>query len=399
MTAKGPSRSGAPRTSRSQLDLFVESARVATPEIAADAGVDAGIDPTVLGGYLDAALDAAGAGRRLTQGELAACRQLGELAAEAGMGLSALLDLYLSATWRLWGVLGTHAAAAPRATIVSVAGGLFRAADDAAAALTHGYAAAQRLTVRREEALRREFVDDLLGGNAERRLLQERAARFGFNLAGTHIVAVARTDRMLVDAGPIHTRVETHVLITFGGRDVVVATKEGALVCVLPTPSGADSAADLARTLEESGEGPWRLGVGRPYAGPGGVVRSYDEAREAMELARRLGVPGPVVDYESLLPYRLLTLDPVTAAEVARAVLGPLGRARGGETPLVETLEAYFAEGGNVSATARRLHLSPRAVVYRLERIGQLTSYQPQDPDDRFVLELAVRARRLLDPP
>ena len=398
MTAKGASRSGGPGGARSQLGVLVESVRADTARIAAQAGVDASVDPMVLGGYLDTALAAIAAERRLTQAELAACQQTGEVAAEEGIALSALLDLYLSATWRLWAELGTHAAAAPRAVIVAVAAGLFRAADDAAEALTHGYAAAQRLTVRREEALRREFVDDLLGGSANRQLLQERAARFGFNLAGTHLVAVARTGRALVDAGPVHARIETYILTTFRGRDVIAATKEGALVCVLPAHSGVDPAATLVRTLEEGGEGPWQLGVGRPYAGPAGLVRSYHEARETLELARRLGVPGPEVHYESLLPYRLLTLDPVTAAEVVGVVLGPLERARGGAVPLVETLEAYFAECGNVSATARRLHLSPRAVVYRLERVGQLTSYQPQDPDARFVLELAVRAQRLLDP-
>ena len=55
----------------------------------------------------------------------------------------------------------------------------------------------------------------------------------------------------------------------------------------------------------------------------------------------------------------------------------------------------HIAASGNVSATARALYLSPRAVVYRLERIAKLTGHSPQDPESRFVLELAVRSRRL----
>lgn len=107
----------------------------------------------------------------------------------------------------------------------------------------------------------------------------------------------------------------------------------------------------------------------------GGAVgwRSYTEAREALDLARRLGLAEPIVPVDSLLPYRVLTLDPTTVAEMVRAVLGPLDDARGGPEPLIATLDAYFAESGNASGTARRLHLSPRAVVYRLERIAQLT--------------------------
>ena len=29
----------------------------------------------------------------------------------------------------------------------------------------------------------------------------------------------------------------------------------------------------------------WCIGIGRPHAGPGGVVRSYEEARGTVELA------------------------------------------------------------------------------------------------------------------
>ena len=62
---------------------------------------------------------------------------------------------------------------------------------------------------------------------------------------------------------------------------------------------------------------------------------------------------------------------------------------------MIDTLEAYFAESSNITATARRLYLSPRAVVYRLERIAALTGHAVDRPDSRFVLELAVRGRRL----
>ncbi len=364
--------------------------------ISTRAARDAGVDRALLAGFLDSALEAVVLGRRIGRVDLDVCRQMGQSAAEQGIALSSLLDLYLSALWRLWEDITKRSDRADPSVVAAAASGLFRIVDDAAEALAEGHERAQRQSVRREETMRREFIDDLLTGGGYPDLVGERAARFGFNLAGTHLVTVARTHRVLVDAGPVHARVETHVLATFGGRDVVVATKDGALVCVLPV-TATEPAADLARTLQESGEGPWQVGVGRPYAGPGGLVRSYDEAREALKLARRLGLADPIVRFESLLPYRVLALDPTTVAEMVQAVLGPLDRARGGPESLIETLDAYFAESGNVSGTARRLHLSPRAVVYRLERIAQLSGHAADEPEGRFVLELAVRARRMLD--
>ena len=386
---------GAARGVPSQVETLIGPARTHAERVKSRAGRDAATDPGLLGGYLPAALAAAAAGRRLTRADLVECRQMGAAAAAQGSALASVLDLYLSATWRLWADVNARADSATPATVGTLAGFLFRAADDAAAAVAAGYEASQRQTVRREESLRREFVDDLLSGGGDPALLQESAARFGFNLATTHVVAAARTDHLLVDAGPVQARVETYVLARFGGRDVVVATKEGVLVCVLPALD-ADLARDLVRALEESEPGPWQVAIGRSHAGPVGLVHSYQESRESLDLARRLGWSDPVVRYEALLPYRVLTLDPTTAAEMVEEILGPLRRARGGIEPMVETLEGYFAESGNVSGTGRRIHLSARAVVYRLERIAQLTGYSPQDPEGRFVLEVAVRARRLL---
>ena len=77
-------------------------------------------------------------------------------------------------------------------------------------------------------------------------------------------------------------------------------------------------------------------------------------------------------------------------------MLTPLTAARGGAEPLLRTLEAYFAAGGNASLGARSLHLSVRALTYRLEKIAELTGRDPADPAQRFELQTAVTGARLL---
>ncbi len=39
-------------------------------------------------------------------------------------------------------------------------------------------------------------------------------------------------------------------------------------------------------------EADWRVGLGRPQSGPGGAVRSFEQARYALDIAERLGLPG-----------------------------------------------------------------------------------------------------------
>src|SRR5579864_5552394 len=75
-----------------------------------------GVPADLLGDFLPAVHAAALTGRRLTAAELTGYGQSGERAAEGGVALRGLVDLYLSAAWRLWrdlpdpgGVVATRA--------------------------------------------------------------------------------------------------------------------------------------------------------------------------------------------------------------------------------------------------------------------------------------------------
>jgi DNA-binding PucR family transcriptional regulator len=92
----------------------------------------------------------------------------------------------------------------------------------------------------------------------------------------------------------------------------------------------------------------------------------------------------------------VLLRDQPAITDLVHSVLGQLVRSRGGAAPLLATLDAYFATGGVTTETARRLHLSVRAVTYRLDRIKTLTGYDPTDPAQRFTINTAVLGAKLL---
>ena len=380
----------------SEIHRLTDLSSGAVDEVARKAGQDSGVDPALLGGYLELTMRGARSGRSLSRGELNRLNMIGDQAAESGVDLAALLDLYLSATWRLWREISFNARGVSNEAVASVADSLFRSSDDAAQALGKGFEEAQRLAIRREEALRREFVDDLLSGTVgglDR--LREGASALGFNLLAPHRVLVAQADRPVEEGSPLHLGAEMRVRQALGRDDLVVATKEGRLVCVVPEEAEEPGAA-AARALEGVGGAEWRVGEGRVESGPAGVARSYAQAREALELARSVNAASPVATYDSLLVYHLLLNDRAELQLLVDRTLGGLEEARGGAEPFIETLEVYLAEGGNVSAAARRLHLSARAVSHRLTTITRRTGRRLQDPQDRFLLEVAVRAHRLL---
>ncbi|MCK9899793.1 PucR family transcriptional regulator [Parafrankia colletiae] len=152
----------------------------------------------------------------------------------------------------------------------------------------------------------------------------------------------------------------------------------------------------ITRRLGAEPELVWRLGVSRARSGVAGVRIGYEEARNAVELAGRMRMDGQVVHADDLLIYKVLLRDREPLEELVETVLSPLRSARGGAGPLIETLDAYFATGGVALAAARRLHLSVRALTYRLDRIHALTRHDPTSPTDRYVLQTAVLGARLL---
>ncbi|KJY39108.1 PucR family transcriptional regulator [Streptomyces katrae] len=319
-------------------------------------------------------------GRRPSDEELDALRDLGEHAAGAGYGLGALLGALAAARAALG---GRAAAPGPLPTVVE------RAVD----AVAEGHGRAARLAERQEEAARREFLDALLLGHGAPGPLAEHADRFGLRPAPTHTVAVARARAPYADGGPEVRRLERALAGT-----ALLAVKEGRLICVAP---GDDEAvpARFAR-LAHAGAGPGGLvATGRPHPGPGGAAASYAEALRALDLADRLGLDGPLLRAADLLVYPVLTRDRAALADLVLTVLGPLRSGRGGAVPLLETLTAYFDAGCVSAEAARRLDLSVRALTYRLERIHSLTGHNPANPAHRYTLQTATLGSRLLNWP
>lgn len=359
----------------------------------------------LLGDYLPLLADAATSGRAPDAADLDAIGFLGRRAAELGVSAGSAVQLYLSAARRLWEQLPAVVRSRDSEVVRAAAAAVLHVVDQAVARLAEGYTDARRQMVRWEESVRREFIDDLLRGDADVGRLVERAEPFGLDMARPHQVALAapsgRRGGTEAAIGPL----ERAVVQWAGDRDVLVAGKDGWIVAVTPADTDVPGPRTGPRTLGElllaelarSPRGqPWRVAVGRPHPGSYGIARSYEEAREGLTMAVRLRLDDPLIQAEQLLVHRVLLRDQPAIADLVQSVLGGLVRARGGAEPLLDTLDAYFGTGGVATETARRLHLSVRAVTYRLERIEALTGYDPTDPAQRFTIHAAVLGAKLL---
>ena len=396
---------------------LAENGRQAHPEddawlvrVAELASQDAGgVSSDLLGDYLPMLAEAATSGRFPSRAQIEAVRRQGRRAAEQGVAAGQGVDLYLSAARRVWSELPAIVLERNRDAVRSAATAVLQVVDDAVASFAEGHAEAGRERVRREETVRRELVEDLLRGDAHLSELVERAEPFGLDLTRAHQVALAEPRQRLSSIAAATTALERVVLDRFGDRDVLVATKDGRVVVLaLAEPAGA---AGKARGLNAPGDlgkivhgelnrlrrgSPWRVAVGRAHPGAYGIARSYEEARDGLTMASRMRLDRPIVETRDVLTYRVLARDQTALVDLVCSVLDPLREARGGAEPLVETLAAYFESGCVATATAAKLHLSVRAVTYRLDRVKSITGFDPLDPAHRFTLQVAVLGARLL---
>ncbi len=371
-----------------------------------DAG---GVPVDLLGDYLPMLAAAASTGKLPGRAQIDAVRRQGRRAAEQGVPVGRGVDLYLAAARRVWGELPVEVRNRDRAAVRAATVAVLQVMDDAVAAFAEGHAEAGREMIRREETQRRELIEDLLRGDAHLSELVERGEPFGLDLTRAHQVALAQPGKRLPSIAAAVTSLERVVLDRFGDRDVLVATKDGWVVVIAladatgapPTPGAVGATGDLGKivygelTRVKQGR-PWRVAVGRAHPGAYGIARSYEEAREGLTMATRMQLDRPIVETQDLLTYRVLARDQPALVDLVNSVLNPLHQARGGAVPLLETLAAYFDCGCVATTTAAKLHLSVRAVTYRLDRVKALTGFDALDPAHRFTLQTAVLGAKLL---
>ncbi len=153
-----------------------------------------------------------------------------------------------------------------------------------------------------------------------------------------------------------------------------------------------------ARVQANKGNGPnfppYSCGIGRMAKNLQSIPQSFREAQQALEIGRQLFGEDKLHSFARLGVYRLLFyLDGQSElTDFYQETLGPLLHhdARNDGT-LIETLEGFFRCNGNLSETARTMHLHRNSLLYRLGRIEELLGRSLEDPELRLSLQIALK--------
>lgn len=176
-------------------------------------------------------------------------------------------------------------------------------------------------------------------------------------------------------------------VVSSGDRSYVLLPKVGA-------PSTVTSwvralVAGLARELGVT----LHAVVAAPLGGLAAAPAARVEVDRVFDSATRH--PGAISQVTSLDEARTTVLLDEIVSHVAaqpRLVDPRVRQLRDQDPMLAATLRAYLDEFGDIAAVAQRLHVHPNTVRYRVRRIEALLSTSLDNPDDRLVLALGLRA-------
>ena len=142
-------------------------------------------------------------------------------------------------------------------------------------------------------------------------------------------------------------------------------------------------------------------GISRPCEGLTDLREAYREAKDAVSIAYELGDHEQTTFYGDLKLYQLLlSLKERNLEQLGRFyedTLGPLvEHDERKQSDLIRTLNGFFRANGNLAQAAKDLDVHRNTLVYRLDRISELTDLDMNDSDNRLILHLALKLERVL---
>ena len=306
---------------------------------------------------------------------------IGRAEFRAGRTLDALQSAYRVGARVAWRAVGELAEAAldSRALVV-FAEAIFAYIDRLADASVAGYAREQSLLEGSAQTRRHALVELLLGGEAPDPAAVERAAEQAGWPLPAQLAAVA-----LGDGDPLRVAHRMPV-------GTIGATLEVGGVLVLPDPDGPGRRRQLAVGLRGQ---PAVLGPTVQWS------RAHDSARRAvtgwqLHAAGRLGDDTLVLADEHLLDLALIA-DAALAGDFVAERLAPLQAMKPAtRARATETLRAWLDAHGDVTLTARALHIHPQSVRYRLKRLREAFAGALDEPAARLEIAAALRTADLL---
>ncbi|MFJ4922574.1 PucR family transcriptional regulator [Streptomyces sp. NPDC088725] len=130
-------------------------------------------------------------------------------------------------------------------------------------------------------------------------------------------------------------------------------------------------------------------GASDPRRGLAQLPAAWHEAVSAARAATAQPRLGPVAQWPSIGPYRMLTALPPGTDPAVRPLMTP------DHGELAHTAEVFLDCAGQAGRTSAALGIHRQTLYYRLARIEQLTGLDLDEGEDRLLLHMSLKASHL----
>lgn len=253
-----------------------------------------------------------------------------------------------------------------------------------------------------DSRLREELVLNLIRSDTLSPALMEWAQRLCIDLSQPRVVAVVEVDsgQLGVDSAMSELQ-QLQTLLTRPERDNLIAIVSLTEMVVLKPAFNAYGRFDaedhrkrvelLQARMKQSGHLRMRVALGNFFTGPGSIARSYRTARTTMQVGKQRMPELRSYFYQDLvLP---VLLDSLRGGWQAGELSRPLAKLKAMDNNglLRRTLNAWFSNNVQPSATAKALYIHRNTLEYRLNRISELAGLNLSHFDDRLLLYVALQ--------
>jgi carbohydrate diacid regulator len=129
------------------------------------------------------------------------------------------------------------------------------------------------------------------------------------------------------------------------------------------------------------------IGVGSYKSGILGLKESFDEAQTALRFGKQIWGGGNIFHFDNFGVVAPL-FSGVTERNISSSI--KIIEKLSAHPELLESLTSYFENDISLSKTAKKLKIHRNTLVYRLEKISEITNLNPRTFNDAFQLQLAL---------
>ncbi|SDG96397.1 purine catabolism regulatory protein [Desulfosporosinus hippei DSM 8344] len=273
-----------------------------------------------------------------------------------------------------------------------------------------------------EQKFQNDLLENLITGNTALNNTLERATLIGWDLTKPYTIVlfdIDNIDGILANTKESPDKMYLQELksdvvsiitnaIRRHTKNFILGTKNDAIILLWPSPEVYNGLLDqIKKTGKEIQEQIKKkvksvsvaIGIGDVALKVDEIPRSFKEARDAITFGRMIQGQHVIEAFSELGVFRILC----KFAErnelhsfVPKQLLVLMEHDKINEADLLKTLEIFLDCNGNASKAAKKLFIHYKTILYRLERIKEITGMDLETNEHRLEIEIGLKIIRLL---